>query len=708
MENKILAHNLDDRSVWRSNDVNLHNYLEHKDNRDEILIKQSFKASETSKSFRDLIPVEKSISSIKSTTFSMMKINQTIVNDLKRCGFLYPSPIQTSCIPLARLGIDLIAQSKSGTGKTLVFVICSLEMIVEEIYDRGNFDLPKSVRALILIPTHEIANQIAEIIESLTSNWKNFVCYRAIGGTKVSDDLDRLNQAQIVVGTPGRVLSLLEWCHLKTHSIRLFVLDECDKLMDENFKRQIDRIFHYLPANKQMIATSATMTEEMCEYLERYMQNPSWIRLDADQPSLLGVRQYILEVEGHVLEYLNFESKLNTLLYLLRNIHYNQCFIFSNYQTRVQYLYDRIRTENFKVAMMSGNMTQKDRHESIEMFRQQKFRIIISTDLTSRGIDIDSVNLVINIDVPIDCETYLHRIGRSGRFGSSGTAITIVGRESFEKKKFFDILQKYNLKPNNLELSSVHKLWDLQFRNENDSFDNDIETKLDYLLKINPIYERIEKMMTEIDSDQWNKLENFDHSATQSTDKIFPDRNTSKPTEELATESNTFDDLKHSNKVVNNSINDDDIESDYKKNPMNSNETSESFKYFNRNYQNKKIEMRIFSKNFRNDLSKLSHQGDGCNIDDQDHHNHQPSDHIPSLCRKPSNSESISHLSSLFRKNFLDSHRIIAADIINQHCSVLQSSRTKRSTPMKSNDSFQKDSNEIFKFLLNGNNLLEQ
>ena len=467
-----IAHNLDAK-IWRSQDVDLSTYSEQTLN----LIEIRTPSNNTNFVLKN---------STKNTTFSLMKIHNSIVNDLKRCGFVWPSPIQSTCIPIARLGIDLIAQSKSGTGKTIVFVVCALEMVRQDL--QNEIPCPK---VLILAPTREIAVQIGDLINSITMKWKNFSCYKAIGGTKVSDDVEQLYHSQIVVGTPGRIVCLLEMNFLKPHSIRLFVLDECDKLMEENFKIQIDKIYNRLPINKQMIVTSATLSAEMTEYLSKYMRDPASIRMNADKPSLIGVAQYTLMIDGHCLDYMNFESKINPLLELLNTIRFNQCFVFLNYQTRVKYLHERLNNEGLSVIHITGDMSQKERLQTIEMFRSQRFKIFISTDLTSRGIDIESVNLVINVDLPINCETYLHRIGRAGRYGSSGLAITIVGRDSNEYGKFATILSQYNLETKRLHLPLSIDLWD-NFRRDNVHSSNGLHCSSTTTLKVSPLFKQLQ------------------------------------------------------------------------------------------------------------------------------------------------------------------------------------------------------------------------
>lgn len=498
-----LAHDLSN-DVWRSGDIA---FGSHQAGHVEIITPgQLISSSNSSNSQSDGY-----IRQTANSTFSSIKINSQIVEDLKRCGFVRPSPIQATSIPLGRIGIDLIAQSKSGTGKTIVFVVCSLEMIIECLHE------PPSPRVLIVAPTREIAIQIGSIIDSLTNGWPNFSCYKAIGGTKVSENISQLAISQIIVGTPGRICCLLELDFLKPNSIRLLVLDECDKLMEESFKRQIDKLYSYLPANKQMIVTSATLSDEMTLFLANYMRSPALVRLNADNPALMGVIQMYHRTEGHSLDYLNFEAKIKPLLSILGDISFSQCVIFSNYQTRAKYLFDQLVASKWTVMHISGDMTQRERLEAINAFRRHKCRILVSTDITSRGIDIDTVNLIINLDVPIDSETYLHRIGRAGRFGSAGIAITLIGNDT-DFCKFKGILDEYHLEVNELTLPIKVNPWNSFYQDQLDSSRATLQKRWCEGLRVCDLFSHIIENISQValkksNSQEANSLGPFDFHA---------------------------------------------------------------------------------------------------------------------------------------------------------------------------------------------------
>lgn len=357
--------------------------------------------------------------------FKSLLLSADVLKGLSSSGFERPSPIQLKAIPLGRCGLDLIAQAKSGTGKTCVFSVIALESLLL------NSD---TTQVLILAPTREIAAQIKDVISAIGSQMNNLVCHVFIGGLPVEDNKKVLKKpCHIAVGTPGRIKFLIENGFLKTDSMRLFILDEADKLLEDNFQEQINWIFSSLPSNKQMMAFSATYPEYLAEHLTLYMREPTFIRLNATDPTLQGIKQFYQLVPFHPLPHKTFQEKVAKLLSLLSSVAFNQCLVFSNYQIRAQSLCDTLRLKGWPSVFIAGNQSQSQRLKAIEKLKEFKCRVLISTDLTSRGIDAEHVNLVVNMDVPRDHETYLHRIGRAGRFGTQGIAVTYVAKGEEEK-----------------------------------------------------------------------------------------------------------------------------------------------------------------------------------------------------------------------------------------------------------------------------------
>ncbi|XP_021232811.1 probable ATP-dependent RNA helicase DDX20 [Numida meleagris] len=368
--------------------------------------------------------------------FGSLLLSPPVLAGLEAAGFHRPSPVQLKAIPLGRCGLDLIVQAKSGTGKTCVFSTIALDALL--------LDSP-ATQVLILAPTREIAVQIHAVITTIGIKMEGLECHVFIGGTPLSQDKVRLKKCHIAVGSPGRIKQLIELDYLNTASIRLFVLDEADKLLEEgSFQEQINWIYSSLPANKQMLAVSATYPESLANALTMYMREPTFVRLNPTDPSLIGLKQYYKIVNSHPLPHKTFEEKTQHLQELFSKIPFNQALVFSNLHSRAQHLAEILTSRGFPAECISGSMNQSQRLDAMAKLKQFHCRVLISTDLTSRGIDAEKVNLVINLDVPVDWETYMHRIGRAGRFGTLGLSVTYCCRGE-EENMMMKIAQKCNL-----------------------------------------------------------------------------------------------------------------------------------------------------------------------------------------------------------------------------------------------------------------------
>ncbi|XP_071624468.1 probable ATP-dependent RNA helicase DDX20 [Heliangelus exortis] len=368
--------------------------------------------------------------------FGSLLLSAPVLSGLEAAGFRRPSPVQLKAIPLGRCGLDLIVQAKSGTGKTCVFSAIALEAVL--------LDSP-ATQILILAPTREIAVQIHAVITTIGIKMEGLECHVFIGGTPLNQDKARLKKCHIAVGSPGRIKQLIELDYLNTASIRLFILDEADKLLEEgSFQEQINWIYSSLPANKQMLAVSATYPESLADALTRYMREPTFVRLNPTDPSLIGLKQYYKIVNSHPLPHKTFEEKTQHLQELFSKIPFNQALVFSNLHSRAQHLAEILTSRGFPAECISGSMNQTQRLDAMAKLKQFHCRVLISTDLTSRGIDAEKVNLVVNLDVPLDWETYLHRIGRAGRFGTLGLSVTFCCRGE-EENMMMKIAQKCNL-----------------------------------------------------------------------------------------------------------------------------------------------------------------------------------------------------------------------------------------------------------------------
>ncbi|XP_070464077.1 probable ATP-dependent RNA helicase DDX20 [Equus przewalskii] len=368
--------------------------------------------------------------------FESLLLSRPVLEGLRAAGFERPSPVQLKAIPLGRCGFDLIVQAKSGTGKTCVFSTIALDSLILENL---------STQILILAPTREIAVQIHSVITAIGIKMEGLECHVFIGGTPLSQDKTKLKKCHIAVGSPGRIKQLIELDYLNPGSIRLFILDEADKLLEEgSFQEQINWIYSSLPASKQMLAVSATYPEVLANALTKYMRDPTFVRLNSSDPSLLGLKQYYKIVNSYPLAHKIFEEKAQHLQELFSRIPFNQALVFSNLHSRVQHLADILSSKGFPAECISGNMKQNQRLDAMAKLKQFHCRVLISTDLSSRGIDAEKVNLVVNLDVPLDWETYMHRIGRAGRFGTLGLTVTYCCQGE-EENMMMKIAQKCNI-----------------------------------------------------------------------------------------------------------------------------------------------------------------------------------------------------------------------------------------------------------------------
>ncbi|XP_076064201.1 uncharacterized protein LOC143038623 [Oratosquilla oratoria] len=349
--------------------------------------------------------------------FSQMYLSDHVFQGLQQARYIRPSPIQLRAIPIGRCGLDLLVQAKSGTGKTLVFTILALESVNTS---------SSACQVLIIAPTREIAVQITQVINEVGLCMAQLRVHTFIGGMPLSLDVAKLQNCHIAVGTPGRVKQLVTLGHLKLDNIRLFVLDEADQLFNGQFLEIMEDFKEALPNSKQVVAASATFTEEVASTIKEIMRSPTEVRLGKDAPSLLGVDQFIRLVPYHHQQHQIQKKKLEVLLKLLSSISFNQCLVFTNSQLRAESISSELEAHGWPVMYLAGSQPQKERLKALNSLCSYKCRILVSTDLSARGIDSEHVNLVINMDVARDAATYLHRVGRAGRFGSHGQAITLA------------------------------------------------------------------------------------------------------------------------------------------------------------------------------------------------------------------------------------------------------------------------------------------
>jgi len=359
-------------------------------------------------------------------SFDAMGLSEPLLRGIYAYGFEKPSAIQQRAIKPLMSGSDTIAQAQSGTGKTAAFGIGVLQTV--EIEDRRT-------QALILAPTRELALQIQKVVVAL-GDYLKVQCHACVGGTSVRDDMAALEQGvHIVVGTPGRVFDMINRRALFTDSIKLFVLDEADEMLSRGFKDQIYDVFRFMPPKCQVGLFSATMPQEVLEITDKFMREPVQILVKREELTLEGIKQFYVMVDRE-------EWKLDTLCDLYETLTITQCIIYVNTRRKVDWLVDKMQQNDFTVSCMHGEMEQKERDIIMREFRSGSSRVLITTDLLARGIDVQQVSLVINYDLPTNHENYIHRIGRSGRFGRKGVAINFLTQDDVRTMR--EIEQVYN------------------------------------------------------------------------------------------------------------------------------------------------------------------------------------------------------------------------------------------------------------------------
>ncbi|KAI8644605.1 ATP-dependent RNA helicase eIF4A [Parasitella parasitica] len=359
--------------------------------------------------------------------FDNMNLKPELLRGIYAYGFERPSAIQQRAIMPVIKGQDVIAQAQSGTGKTATFSISVLQSIDIDVVEP---------QACILAPTRELATQIHKVVLAL-GDFMGVKCHACIGGTSIGEDIAALNKGvHIVVGTPGRIHDMIQNRRaLKTEKMKLFVLDEADEMLSRGFKDQIYDIFQLMPPTVHSVLLSATMPAEVLEVTTKFMEKPAKILVKRDELTLEGIKQFYIAVDKE-------EWKLDTLCDLYETVTITQAVIFCNTRRKVDWLTDKLQAREFTVSAMHGDMDQNQRDIIMKEFRSGSSRVLITTDLLARGIDVQQVSLVINYDLPANRENYIHRIGRGGRFGRKGVAINFVSNDDVRTMR--DIEQFYN------------------------------------------------------------------------------------------------------------------------------------------------------------------------------------------------------------------------------------------------------------------------
>jgi len=344
-------------------------------------------------------------------SFDEMNLNEALIRGVYTYGFERPSKIQQLAIVPMGTKTDILAQSQSGTGKTGAFTVGALSVVDMSI---------KYPQVLVICPTRELSQQTERVAEAIGS-YMNLKVLSATGGNQLRNDIQTLKSgAQFVVGTPGRIFDLIRRGDLVLDHMKYVVLDEADQLLEDLFAEQIKAILNNkFPSSTNLALFSATMPQNVVEIAENYLTKPIRILLPPDEVTLDGIKQYYVGLERE-------EWKLPVLLDIYQQITVNQALIYVNKRQKAEWLAKQLSAHGFTLLFIHGEMDVVERKKRMDDFRTGSVRVLISTDLLARGIDVQQISLVINYEMPIQRENYVHRIGRSGRYGKKGVAINLV------------------------------------------------------------------------------------------------------------------------------------------------------------------------------------------------------------------------------------------------------------------------------------------
>ena len=342
--------------------------------------------------------------------FSDLNLSEPLMRILKEIGYESPSPIQASCIPLILAGGDIIGQAQTGTGKTAAFALPILNKI--------NIQQTKP-QALVLAPTRELAIQVAEAFQKYASHMPGFHVLPIYGGQSYGPQLSALRRGvHVVVGTPGRVIDHLDKNTLDLSNIKTLVLDEADEMLRMGFIDDVENILKKMPAVRQTALFSATMPSAIKRIAQTYLKTPSEITVEAKTRTADNIRQRFWMVSGL--------HKLDALTRILEAETFDGMIIFARTKLGTEELAEKLLARGFSAAAINGDIQQAQRERTIQNLKDGKIDILVATDVAARGLDVDRVSHVINFDVPYDTESYVHRIGRTGRAGRSGDAIIFI------------------------------------------------------------------------------------------------------------------------------------------------------------------------------------------------------------------------------------------------------------------------------------------
>ncbi len=345
----------------------------------------------------------------QNITFEDLNLNKRTLFSLKKMGYEKPTEVQQKTIPVVMEGKDLIAQAQTGTGKTAAFGI----PIVEKVNPKK-----RKIQALVLVPTRELAIQVAKEIKDLGRDKRLFVL-AVYGGKSIKHQIDFLRKGLdvVIVGTPGRVKDLINRGHLKLDNVEILVLDEADRMLDMGFIDDITDIINELPKERQTLLFSATMPREILNLAEDFLKEDyEVVRIKPEEVTVDRIKQIVYRVDN--------KDKFEKFTQSLNNVKSSKTIVFTQTKRGADELARKLQKEGFQADAIHGDFSQGKRESVLRKFRTNKLDILVATDVAARGLDIKGIEVVYNYDIPQDVESYIHRIGRTGRAGKEGTAIS--------------------------------------------------------------------------------------------------------------------------------------------------------------------------------------------------------------------------------------------------------------------------------------------
>ncbi|AFV24979.1 DEAD/DEAH box helicase domain protein [Methanolobus psychrophilus R15] len=351
------------------------------------------------------------------TTFKDLNLTKGVLKSIKVMGYIEPTEIQVQAIPLIMQGKDIIGQARTGTGKTAAFGIPLVEMVDQK---------KRALQAMVLCPTRELAVQIADELKKIALLTEGLSITAIYGGRAMGQQTQELESGtQIVVGTPGRVIDHIQRGAINMDSIRIMVLDEADEMLNMGFREDIEKVLELTPGERQTLLFSATMPKTILKLTDEYMREPEHIKVAKKEMTVPGVEQFYFEIKE--------SSKIEVLHRMIDVENIQSALVFCNTKKDVDKVLVKLRSHGHSVEALHGDIRQNLRERTVDKLRDEDISILVATDVAARGLDIENIEVVFNYDLPLEIETYVHRIGRTARAGRPGLAYSFVTKNEIGK-----------------------------------------------------------------------------------------------------------------------------------------------------------------------------------------------------------------------------------------------------------------------------------